>query len=198
MDVIIPIRFQVIYAESGNTHTLFFLIRKKGETKFGRFIKIAYLCRYDWQRSSYYPYYSLNIIRMTNRTFQHRVTIVGVAVPIIMAILAMYFLWHRTAVHLIIGFGMIVVIVMMLERLLHTCYLLEGDQLTIVRGRFVKKELVPLKDITRITKIRRRWLCLDYLLIAYGAGHETEVEPANEEAFLKEIKRRQDNNEDIQ
>ena len=67
----------------------------------------------------------------TNRTFQHRVTIVGVAVPIIMAVMSLYFLLHRTAIHLIIGFGLVAVIIMMLERLLHTNYLFEGEITTI-------------------------------------------------------------------
>ena len=96
----------------------------------------------------------------TNRTFQHRVTIVGVAVPIIMAVMALYFLLHRTAIHLII------------------------------------EEQVPVKDITRISPIRRQWLLIDYLLIEYGAGHEAEVQPVNEEAFLQEIKKRQDDHEE--
>ncbi len=132
----------------------------------------------------------------TNRTFQHRVTIVGVAVPIIMAVMALYFLLHRTTIHLIIGFGLVAVIIMMLERLLHTNYLFEGDMLTISRGRFMKKEQVPVKDITRISPIRRQWLLIDYLLIEYGAGHEAEVQPVNEEAFLQEIKKRQDDHEE--
>lgn len=135
---------------------------------------------------------------LTNRSFQHRMTIAGMAVPAIMAVMALYFLLHRTTIHLIIGFGLVVVIVMMLERLLHTSYQFEGDQLIINRGRFAKKEQVPVKDITRITTIKRRWLFINYLLIEYGAGHETEVQPVNEEAFLKEIKKRQDDNEDIQ
>ena len=105
----------------------------------------------------------------TNRTFQHRVTIVGVAVPIIMAVMALYFLLHRTAIHLIIGFGLVL---------------------------FMKKEQVPVKDITRISPIRRQWLLIDYLLIEYGAGHEAEVQPVNEEAFLQEIKKRQDDHEE--
>ena len=132
----------------------------------------------------------------TNRTFQHRVTIVGVAVPIIMAVMALYFLLHRTTIHLIIGFGLVAVIIMMLERLLHTSYVFEGDMLTISRGRFMKKEQVPVKDITRISPIRRQWLLIDYLLIEYGAGHEAEVQPVNEEAFLQEIKKRQDDHEE--
>ena len=97
----------------------------------------------------------------TNRTFQHRVTIVGVAVPIIMAVMALYFLLRRTAIHLIIGFGLVAVIIMMLERLLHTNYQFEGDLLTISRGRFMKKEQVPVKDITRISTIRRQWLLIE-------------------------------------
>jgi membrane protein YdbS with pleckstrin-like domain len=138
----------------------------------------------------------LRKIMATNRTFQHRVTIVGVAVPIIMAVMALYFLLHRTAIHLIIGFGLVAVIIMMLERLLHTSYVFEGDMLTISRGRFMKKEQVPVKDITRISPIRRQWLLIDYLLIEYGAGHEAEVQPVNEEAFLQEIKKRQDDHEE--
>ena len=60
----------------------------------------------------------------------------------------------------------------------------------------MKKEQVPVKEITRISPIRRQWLLIDYLLIEYGAGHETEVQPVNEEAFLQEIKKRQDDHEE--
>ena len=169
--------------------------KKKGETKFGRFIKIAYLCRDDWQRASDNPYYSLITIRMTIRTFQHRVTAVGMTVPLVTAVLALFFLWHRTTVHVIIGLGMVLVVVILMERLLHTQYLFDGEELIIRKGRFDKEERVNVKEITRITRIRRQWLCLDYLLICYGAGHETAVQPQSEEAFLQEIKRRQNDHE---
>ena len=53
-----------------------------------------------------------------------------------------------------------------------------------------------VKEITRISPIRRQWLLIDYLLIEYGAGHEAEVQPVNEEAFLQEIKKRQDDHEE--
>lgn len=134
---------------------------------------------------------------LTNRTFQHRVTIAGIIVPIIMAIMAMYFLWHRTAIHLIIGFGLIVLVVLMLERLLHTCYIVTADQLIIDRGRLDQKQTIPLQDIKRITKIKRKWLA-SYILIEYGGRNETSVQPQNEDSFIQEIQKRQDNNEDIQ
>ena len=133
----------------------------------------------------------------TNRTFQHRVTIAGIIVPIIMAVMAMYFLWHRTAIHLIIGFGLIVLVVLMLERLLHTSYIVTADQLIIDRGRLDQKQTIPLQDIKRITKIKRKWLA-SYILIEYGGRNETSVQPQNEDSFIQEIQKRQDNNEDIQ
>lgn len=170
--------------------------KKKGETKFGRFIKMAYLCRDDWQRScTIRIILNINTIWMTIRTFQHRVTAVGMTVPLVTAVLALFFLWHRTTVHVIIGLGMVLVVVILMERLLHTQYLFDGEELIIRKGRFDKEERVNVKEITRITKIRRQWLCLDYLLICYGAGHETAVQPQSEEAFLQEIKRRQNDHE---
>ena len=169
--------------------------RKKGDAKFGRFIKIAYLCRDDGLSSCYDPYHPYTPIWMTIRTFQHRVTAVGMTVPIVTAVLALFFLWHRTPIHIIIGLGLVLVVVILMERLLHTRYELDGDALIIRKGRFDKVERIDVKEITRITRIRRQWLCLDYLLISYGAGHETAVQPQNEEAFLKEIKRRQDDHE---
>ena len=134
----------------------------------------------------------------TNRTFQHRVTTTGIVIPIIMAVMAMYFLWHRTAIHLIIGFGLIVIVVLMLERLLHTRYTITADQLVIDRGRLDQQQSIPLQDITRITKIERKWPVTRYILIEYGGRHETAVQPLNEDCFIQEIQKRQDHNEDIQ
>ncbi len=85
------------------------------------------------------------------------------------------------------------VAVLMIERIIHTVYVLTADgRLIISRGRFSRRLSVPVNEIIRMSVVKAGVLGVRYILIEYGAGHETAVQPVNEEAFLNEVRDRQE------
>lgn len=128
-----------------------------------------------------------------NRSFHYRASWLNYTCIIVVAVAAMYSLWRRSVVNAIVGFMLMGVVVLMIERIIHTVYVLTADgRLIISRGRFSRELSVPVNEIIRMSVIRPRLLGVRYILIEYGAGHETTVQPVNEEAFMREVRDRQE------
>lgn len=128
-----------------------------------------------------------------NRSFHYRASWLNYTCIIVVAVAAMYSLWHRSVVNAIVGFLLMGVVVLMIERIIHTVYVLTSDgRLIISRGRFSREMSVPVNEIIRMSVIRPKLLGVRYILIEYGAGHETTVQPVNEEAFIREVRDRQE------
>lgn len=128
-----------------------------------------------------------------NRSFHYRASWLNYTCIIVVAVAAMYSLWHRSVVNAIVGFLLMGVVVLMIERIIHTVYVLTADgRLIICRGRFSREMSVPVNEIIRMSVIRPKLLGVRYILIEYGAGHETTVQPVNEEAFMREVRDRQE------
>lgn len=128
-----------------------------------------------------------------NRSFHYRASWLNYTCIIVVAVAAMYSLWHRSVVNAIVGFLLMGVVVLMIERIIHTVYVLTADgRLVISRGRFSREMSVPVNEIIRMNVIRPKLLGVRYILIEYGAGHETTVQPVNEEAFMREVRDRQE------
>ncbi len=108
-----------------------------------------------------------------------------------LAFLTFYFFWHRAGVHVIIGFALMMVTIVVLERVVHTTYTITDEGcLEIYRGRWSKLQRIPLSDIVSM-EIRKSPLGLTrYVLIEYGANHFVSVQPDNEENFIQEIRKR--------
>lgn len=105
----------------------------------------------------------------------------------------MFSFWHRSAVNALVGFLLMGVAVLMIERIIHTVYVLTSDgRLIISRGRFSRELSVPVNEIIRMRVVRPGLLGVRYVLIEYGAGHETAVQPVNEDAFMREVRDRQE------
>lgn len=68
----------------------------------------------------------------------------------------------------------------------------QGEALVIHRGWFARKRVICVNEIVRATRERLAFGLAHYILIEYGARHFVSVTPAEEEAFLREIKERQD------
>lgn len=128
-----------------------------------------------------------------NRSFHYRASWLNYTCIIVVAVAAMYSLWRRSVVNAIVGFMLMGVVVLMIERIIHTVYVLTADgRLIISRGRFSREMSVPVNEIIRMSVIRPKLLGVRYILIEYGAGHETTVQPVNEEAFMREVRDRQE------
>lgn len=87
---------------------------------------------------------------------------------------------------------LLVVIVLMMERLLHTEYIFDDGRLMVSRGRFRKGVEIALSEISDARMIRHRILPVRYILIEYGQ-HQIGVQPVNETGFLQEIEKRKAN-----
>lgn len=135
---------------------------------------------------------------MADRTFHKRFNTTARVGVVVFALLAGYFFWVKMA---IIGIFVAIIIVGMIERILNTTYTFkkvkpidrddEMEYLIINEGRFSSNRNVPVCDITCV-HIAKTFLGLDHcLVIEYGHHNMVTVQPDNEEAFEKEISKRQ-------
>ena len=119
---------------------------------------------------------------MINRTFHYRVSFLNYAAIIVVAVAALCAFWHKSAANAVVGFALMVVVVLMVERIVHTAYTLTADgRLRVSKGRFSRRVEILLADIVSVETVHGRLLPVRYVLVRYGAGHELAVQPANEE-----------------
>ena len=110
-----------------------------------------------------------------NRTFHYRVSFLNYAAIVVVAACALFAFWHRSAPNVVLGVGLMAVVVLMVERIIHTSYVFTDDGMLVVcKGRF-----------------SRTLTILKYVLVRYGAGREISLQPVNDEAFISEVRRRQ-------
>ncbi len=135
---------------------------------------------------------------MADRTFHKRFNTTARVGVVVFALLAGYFFWVKMA---IIGIFVAIIIVGMIERILNTTYTFkkvkpidrddEMEYLIINEGRFSSNRNVPVCDITNVYTTKT-FLGLDHcVVIEYGHHNMVTVQPDNEEAFEKEISKRQ-------
>ena len=125
-----------------------------------------------------------------NRTFRHRLSAVSLILPILLILITFCVLWEPRLPHFIVGMLLVVIIVLMLERLLHTEYVFEGKHLIIRKGRFHQQITVEVKDIVNAKVVHHRFMPVRYILIEDIHGKMFGVQPVNEEGFLKEVEKR--------
>ena len=128
-----------------------------------------------------------------NRIFHQRFTLTSKCAISLFTLLAFYFLWNKMAIPALL---VVIVIVMMIERVLHTTYTLlldedEVQRLVIYRGRFSKSISIRVGDIVKVTRIKADFGLRCYLLVQYGACHLISLQPDNEELFMAELNKRQ-------
>ncbi len=122
------------------------------------------------------------------RTFQRNFTLQAKLGLIVFLVLAVYFFWQR---EVLLGGGMALIVVATMEHVLHSAYIFDGDELIIYKGRFSRARRIRIDEITNCRRMRTTFGIVHYLLIEYGAGHVADVEPALEEEFIKELRKRQ-------
>ena len=128
-----------------------------------------------------------------NRTFHYRVSLLNYVAIAVVAAAALCMFWHRSAAGAVAGFALMMAVVLMVERIVHTAYVFTADgMLVISKGRFSRRVAIRITDIVSVERVRAGVLGVRYVLIRYGAGREVSVQPAGEEAFVGEITRRQE------
>lgn len=135
---------------------------------------------------------------MAQRIFHHRLTVGFQCGLILFSLLVIYLFWIKQAM---IGLIVVVIIVGMIERVLHTTYTFlrtkpidrdeEMEFLVINKGRFSVNRTIALRDIIKCTRMRTNFGLSHYLLIEYGAHHLVAVQPNQEQSFIEELTKRQ-------
>ena len=111
-------------------------------------------------------------------------------VLLIAALLAVciYMMWNGGGIAIGVA---LVVLVVVVERTIHTEYRLDSEQLTIHYGRLARDRHVPLGTIRRVERIRRirvgRRAMVTYLLIVCTDGQSIAIRPRDEEAFVTQL-----------
>lgn len=122
-----------------------------------------------------------------DRTFQHRFTVGAKSGIIVLALLAFYLFWSKSVVAALV---VVVPLVAVIERVLHSCYVVREDDLVIHRGRFLRDLSIPLDTIRSIRPMTTTWGLVHYLLIEYGDQRLVSVEPQQEQNFVDCLRKR--------
>ena len=126
-----------------------------------------------------------------DRTFHRRVSVLGIAAVVMLGVVALTCLLHRT------GWVAVAAVAMTgIERMVHTTYVLRTDGsghelLVIDRGRLASVMQLRLCDITAVEAVSGGFLRDSHVRIEYGVGRMMALCPDNPEAFIAELKRRQ-------
>lgn len=124
----------------------------------------------------------------STRTYRARVQVGNWVLIAILSALTIYLIWDGNG--LLIA-GSLLLLLLIIERTIHTEYQLSEESLTLNNGKLSKRLVVPMDSIKRIERIRRirigKNALITYLLIVYGEDRTVAVMPKEEEAFIKQI-----------
>lgn len=124
----------------------------------------------------------------STRTYHARVQVGNWVLIAILSALTIYLIWDGNG--LLIA-GSLLLLLLIIERTIHTEYQLSEESLTVNNGKLSKRLVVPMDSIKRIERIRRirigKKALITYLLIVYGEDRTVAVMPKEEEAFIKQI-----------
>lgn len=131
------------------------------------------------------------------RTFHQQFTMANKCGITVFSLLAFYLLWQKAA---LTGLFVAVIVVLMIERMIYTTYTFtvseRSEVLRIDRGRFSRPTVIAVNEIVRCTLMKTAFGLSHYLLIEYGERRMVSVTPDNSEAFIAELKKRQEQNEE--
>lgn len=126
-----------------------------------------------------------------NRIFHHRISWASYAGILVLGVAALCFLWHRERpASIVVGLLLAMCTVVLVERMLHTRYVFEGQQLRISRGRFARERVLEVGRIKRASLVSRPLGLQRYVLLQMTDGRELGVQPVGEQAFMEEIEKR--------
>lgn len=129
-----------------------------------------------------------------NRTYNHRIMFMEWSAIALFALGALYGLWNRqNSVLVLLGVGFVLLVILALERALHTTYVTTTDhKLIIKRGRFAKQQTIVLADIRDVRILPLAFRLGNYVLIELKTGRVLSVQPENQDLFIKTISKKND------
>ena len=147
-------------------------------------LQIYYLAR---QKTDFY-----HIIMMPNRIFHARIAWHQYFLLAVLTVNAVGALWCKIVVP---GLLLMLLMIVVVEQIVHTTYTVRADNvLEVSTGRFVRKKLIPIADISSMQRCSSMRLgkraVTEYLLIRYGKGKFVSLMPVKEQEFIDLINKR--------
>jgi hypothetical protein len=115
------------------------------------------------------------------RIFHHRFTLGARCGVLLLALLSIYFVWIKS---ILIGIVLVLLDVLIIERVLHSEYIIDDRYLVIYRGRFARKVKIDLRTVRSCQPLRAVMGCVHYLLLEYGDGRQQSLQPEDEASFI--------------
>lgn len=126
-----------------------------------------------------------------NRTFQHKISVQALATLVLLAACALLCFLNRTGLTPVFGFVCLMLGAAAVDRMIHSEYVMTPDnRLVISRGRLSKPLAINIDEIVAVRPVRGALLVAPHVIIEYGMGHITSVQPVDTDGFIKEVKRR--------
>lgn len=130
-----------------------------------------------------------------NRTFHARIAAAHYAFLLVATAAALYGLWQR---HAVLAAVFAFLLVVAIERLIHTTYTLTPDgRLLVYYGRFARGKAIRLSSVVAVERVSSmrvgRFALMRYVLVRYGRGQCVALLPDDEEAFVRALEGRRGN-----
>ena len=119
-----------------------------------------------------------------NRIFHARIAWYQYFLLVVLTVNAVGALWCKYILPAVL---LMLLLIVVIEQIIHTVYTVSTDGvLEISTGRFMRKKVIPIAEITAI----RKFSVTNYVLIEYGNGKFASVMPVKEREFVELIKKR--------
>ena len=127
-----------------------------------------------------------------DRIFHARIAFYQYLLLIVFAATAFIFLWFKYSLAAIL---LVFLLIFIIEKIIHTTYTVTKDnKLVVYRGRFARKIIIPLADVTALRRGNSmkfgRFSVTSYILVEYGENRFVSVMPIKEDEFVKLIDKR--------
>lgn len=127
-----------------------------------------------------------------NRIFHARIAWYQYFLLVVLTINAVGALWCKYILPAVLLMLMLIIVI---EQIIHTVYTVSADGvLEISRGRFIRKRVIPISEITTIQRYHSMrfgsFSVVHYLLIEYGKGKYVSVMPVKEREFVELIQKK--------
>ena len=127
-----------------------------------------------------------------NRIFHARIAWYQYFLLVVLTVNVVGALWCKYILPAVLRILMLIVVI---EQIIHTVYTVTPDGiLEISTGRFIRKKVIPISEITAIRKCHSmkfgRFSVTEYVLIEYGKGKFVSVMPVKEREFVELLEKR--------
>ncbi len=126
-----------------------------------------------------------------NRIFHARIVLGQYLFLFLVAGMTIWALWDK---HILLALVMAVILIVSIEKLIHTTYTLTSDgNLVLFYGRFMSGKTIPLQEITkveRVCQIRLFGVGLMRCVLVHHGNKAEALMPVKEEDFIEVINKK--------